>query len=254
MQSAKRIIVVVIHESPNIKVNFMKSFWGYTENEKFKVGCTGQTTYVYDKNGNELAKFKKDILYGYLPMFKPNSNILVVKSTEGRLAIYNLDTLTLVKKFRSVPTAVAYAQDENMCFSKDGKLFYNIEMHIDCCTRLTIYNTETFEPIKRLFENAENQVLVHIECDKENANIYILGFMRNDEGVYHQPFVAQFKDDEIINKTNISHNEYDYLEGYKKIERDGFTTKSKEWSSLKYDGYDLTDIENRNFRLADYIK
>ena len=233
----------------------MRSFWGYTENENFKVGCTGQTTYVYDKNDNELARFKKDILYGYLPMFKPNSNILVVKSTEGRLAIYNLDTLSLVKKVRTVPTAVAYAQDGNMCFSKDGKLFYNIESHIDCYTRLSIYNADTFEPVKRLFEGTEDeQVLDHIECDKENGNIYLLGFIRDDNGIFHQPFVTQLENDKLINKTYISNSEYDYLESYKKIERDGFTPKSKEWSSLKYDGYDLTDIETKNFRLADYIK
>ena len=149
----------------------MRKFWGYTENENFRVGCTGQTTYVYDKNNNELARFKKDILYGYLPMFKPNSNILVVKSNEGRLAIYNLDTLSLVKKFRY--TSVVGGCDNSMCFSKDGKLFYNIESHIECYTRLTVYDAETFEPIKRLFEGTEDeQILDHVECDKENGNIY----------------------------------------------------------------------------------
>ena len=233
----------------------MRTFWGYTENENFKVGCTGQTTYVYDKNGNELARFKKDILYGYLPMFKPNSNILVVKSTEGRLVIYNLDTLSLVKKVRTVPTAVAHCQDENMCFSKDGKLFYNIEMHIDCYTRLTVYDAETFEPIKRLFEGTEDeQILDHVECDKENGNIYILGFMRGSDREFHRHFVAQLENDILINKTYISESEYEFLYGYKELENYGFTKKKKEWCSLKYDGYNLTDIENKNFRLADYIK
>ncbi|MBR5545069.1 MAG: hypothetical protein IKU66_06305 [Clostridia bacterium] len=233
----------------------MRNFVGYTENENFKVGCTGQTTYVYDKDGNELARFKKDILYGYRPMFQPNSNIVVVKSTEGRLAIYNLDKLTLVKKVRTVPTPLASAQDGNMCFSKDGKLFYNIESHIGCRTRLTIYDTDTFEPIKRLFENDEKQMLIHIECDRENGNIYLLGYMRDDEGIYHQPFVAQLENDEIINKTNISHNEYKYLNGYKHLEGYGFTKEVKEWSALsRHYGYDLTDIEKKNIRLADYIK
>ncbi len=230
----------------------MRNFVGYTENENFKVGCTGQTTYVYDKDGNELARFKKDILYGYRPMFQPNSNIVVVKSTMGRIAIYNLDTLSLVKKFRFTP--LDGGQDESMCFSKDGKLFYNIESHIGCRTRLTIYDADTFEPTKRLFENDEKQMLIHIECDRENGQIYLLGYMRDDEGIYHQPFVAQLENDEIINKTNISHNEYKYLNGYKDLESHGFTQEKKEWSSLKYDGCDLTDIEKKNIRLADYIK
>lgn len=231
----------------------MRNFAGYTENENFKVGCTGQTTYVYDKDGNELARFKKDILYGYRPMFHPNSNIVVVKSTMGRIAIYNLDTLSLVKKFRFTP--LDGCQDESMCFSKDGKLFYNIESHIGCRTRLTIYDADTFEPIKRLFENDEKQMLIHIECDRENGNIYLLGYMRDDEGIYHQPFVAQLENDEITNKTNISHNEYEYLYGYKDLESHGFTQEKKEWLALsRHYGYDLTDIEKKKIRLADYIK
>ena len=36
----------------------MKKFWGYASNNKFSVGCTGQTVFLYDKNGNELGKFK----------------------------------------------------------------------------------------------------------------------------------------------------------------------------------------------------
>lgn len=78
--------------------------------------------------------------------------------------------------------------------------------------------------------------------------------MRDDEGIYHQPFVAQFKDDKIINRTDISHDEYKYLHGYKRLEGYGFTKNAKEWSSLKYHGYDLTDIEKKKIRLADYIK
>lgn len=232
----------------------MRNFVGYAENENFKVGCTGQTTYVYDKDGNELARFKKDILYGYRPMFRPNSNIVVVKSTMDRIAVYNLDTLTLVKKFRFVPNGEEGAQDHGMCFSKEGELFYNIENRVGLQTCLAIYNTENFELIKRIFENNEKQSLQYIECDEERGNIYILGYMRDDEGIYHQPFVAQFKDDKIINRTDISHDEYKYLHGYKRLEGYGFTKNAKEWSSLKYHGYDLTDIEKKKICLADYIK
>lgn len=232
----------------------MRNFVGYAENENFKVGCTGQTTYVYDKDGNELARFKKDILYGYRPMFQPNSNIVIVKSTMDKIAVYNLDTLNLVKKFRFVPTGEEGAQDHGMCFSKEGELFYNIENRVGLQTCLAIYKTENFELIKRIFENNEKQSLQYIECDEERGNIYILGYMRDDEGIYHQPFVAQIENDEIVNKTNISHDEYKYLHEYKSLEGYGFTKNAKEYSSLKYDGYDLTDIEKKKLRLADYIK
>ena len=128
-------------------------------------------------------------------------------------------------------------------------------MHIDCYTRLTIYDAETFEPIKRLFEETEDeQILDYIECDKENGNIYILGFTRGNDREFHKPFIAQLEDDKLTDIVNIPYDEYEYLEGYKELECKGFTPKAKEWSSLKYDGYDTTDIETKNFRLADYIK
>lgn len=220
----------------------MRNFVGYAENENFKVGCTGQTTYVYDKDGNELARFKKDILYGYTPIFCPRSNTVVVKSTAGQIAVYNLDDLNLVKKFRVVKDAT---QDYGMCFSKDGKLFYNIETHISCRTRLTIYDTQNFEPIKKVFEDDEKQMLIHIECDEENENIYVLGYMRDDNGIFHQPFVAQFENDEIINKTNISRDEYKHLRFYKDLQADGTALYYKEEECLEQIG---------KLRLADYIK
>lgn len=233
----------------------MRNFVGYAENENFKVGCTGQTTYVYDKDGNEIARFKKDILYGYRPMFQPNSNIVVVKSTMGRMAIYNLDTLTIVKKFRFVPTGEEGGQDHGMCFSKDGKLFYNIENRVGLQTCLAIYDTQNFDLVKSLFKNNKKQSLQFIECDEESGNIYILGYMRDDNGILHQPFVAQFENDEIINKTDISRKEYEYVHGYKSLEKYGFTKNAKEWSALsRHYGYDLTDIEKKKIRLADYIK
>lgn len=63
----------------------MRKFVSYIKNEKYAIGCTGGTVYVYDANGNELAKFK-DIRYGYDPMFNPVKNEFIVKSTEGRFS------------------------------------------------------------------------------------------------------------------------------------------------------------------------
>ena len=36
----------------------MKNFLSYIEKDRYGVGCTGQTIFVYDKSGNKLAKFK----------------------------------------------------------------------------------------------------------------------------------------------------------------------------------------------------
>lgn len=56
----------------------MKKFWGYISNEKFSVGCTERTVYLYDAAGKELARFE-DIKYGCKAVFSPNGDIFVVK-------------------------------------------------------------------------------------------------------------------------------------------------------------------------------
>lgn len=75
----------------------MAKFWSYISNGTYSVGCTGGSVYVYDKNGAELAKFK-DMPYAYWPCFSPKGDIFVVKSTAGRLAVYSLDSQSLIKK------------------------------------------------------------------------------------------------------------------------------------------------------------
>ena len=74
----------------------MRKFWGVAKNENFSVGCTGKTFFVYDSNGKEIAKFS-DFPHTYKAVFMPNKNIIAVKSTEGSLGFYNLDTLSLIK-------------------------------------------------------------------------------------------------------------------------------------------------------------
>ena len=55
----------------------MKNFWSYIENGKYSIGCTGQTVYVYDQNGTELAKFK-DLPYAYKAAFSRRLNWIFV--------------------------------------------------------------------------------------------------------------------------------------------------------------------------------
>ena len=75
----------------------MRRFWSFYQNESYQVGCSGRTVYIYDKAGNELAKFR-DIPYAYTAAFMPGKNIIAVKSTEGRLGFYDLDSLCLLKR------------------------------------------------------------------------------------------------------------------------------------------------------------
>ncbi len=222
----------------------MKKFWGYASNGKFSVGCTGQTVYLYDENGNEIGKFK-DITYGYAPMISPDGTLFVVKSTEGRLAVYSLETFSLIKKFRF--SKVDGAQDDGFCFSPDGKLFFNAERQKDDLhSAISVYDTTDFSLVDQVLLG-EDMMLDHIEFDEVTNSYYVLGFMRDENLVIRHGFVALFEDLQVKNITVISEDEYDFYRSYKHLEIMGFSEKAYEWS---YMNCELNKLKSMNHTLA----
>lgn len=208
----------------------MKKFWGYTANDKFSVGCTGQTVYLYDKDGNELKRFR-DIIYAYTPVISPDGKLFVVKSTAGWLAVYSLETFSLIKKFRF--SRVDGAQDDGFCFSPDGKYFINIERQNDSLrSAISVYDTKDFSLIRQPFLE-EDSMIRHIEFDESTSKYYVLGFMRGIEGVFHHGFVAEFEEFEIKHIVTISTQDYNFYLSYKNLEQTGFTEKAYAWSYMK---------------------
>jgi hypothetical protein len=238
----------------------MPGFWGYIKNEKFAVGCGGRTVFVYDDCGNELARFK-DMNFAYTPMFCPEHNLFVVKSAEGRLAVYSLDTMKLIKKFRF--SKINCSQDDTFCFSKDGRYFYNIERHIqEFYPCLSVYETQGFTRIKQLFMPTEatdsegNKKIIrsqpeieHIEHDDVHDGLFVMG--RNDTKNGLAYFVANLDGDSLINVIKIPPEKYCYILGYKHLELLGFTEKAKQWSTLSYSGCDMENLEH--IKLSDFI-
>ncbi len=208
----------------------MRNFWGYYENGKYRVGCTGGTVYIYDSENNELAKFR-DVKNAYTAKFLPNTNTVVVKTTGGSLAVYSLDKLELVKKI--VITRIG-AQDEGFSFSPDGKYLYNIEKpYFSTQTRLTKYFTSDFKVAEILFESDKNIYLQDIEFDRNTGKRFILGFMRDFIGIYDYGFIGELINNRIENIKRLNRDTYDYIRAYKSWEMYGFTKKSMEWSRLK---------------------
>ena len=172
-------------------------------NEKFVVACTGGTVFVYDKKGNELAKFK-GLKYAYLPVISPKGDILVVKSTEGVLAVYSLETLTLIKKLRT--SKVSYAQDDGCCFSSDGKQFLNIERQIDDLhNALSVYDTKDFSKVSQ-WMLGEDMAINYIE-ERENE-YYVIGFCRDESEICDTFFVGKYKNNSIIDALTIPEDEW----------------------------------------------
>ncbi len=214
----------------------MRKFWGFYKNELYNVGCNGGTVYIYDSCGTELKKFK-DFPYAYTAAFMPNANIIAVKSTAGYIGFYNLETLSLIKKY--TVTRIG-AQDEGFVFSSNGKFFYNIEKPIRTTdTQLGIYETGSFTKINTLFADDKKMVLKHLEIDKKTETCYVLGYMRSESsGIFDYGFAAIFDEEKlIIDNIRIIDENYGYLKAYKDWEISGFTDKSLEWN------YNLKNLE-----------
>lgn len=226
----------------------MKKFWSYISNDKYSVGCTGGTVYIYNKEGMEVAKFK-DIQYGYNPVISPNGNILIVKSTEGRLAVYSLETMSLIKKFRF--SKVDGAQDDGYCFSADGKYFYNVERQGQSTNHaISMYDTTDFKRVRMWLEDDNIIEPSYIEADDDDE-IFVLGFIRGEEGVFRCGFVAKLTRTGLESTVEISESVYDYYINFKRLELMGFTEKAKQWSGFKYQGVNMTGMESLKKPLRD---
>lgn len=226
----------------------MRNFWAYVSNGEFSVGCTGRTVFIYDKDNNELGQFK-DVTYGYTPMISPDGKIVVVKTTEGRFAVYSLETLSLIKKFRF--SKVDGAQDDGFCFSPDSKYLINLERQIDDLhSAISIYDTSDFSLVNRVFID-ETIMLSTIEYDECSDMYFVLGFERCAEGYASEFFVAQLVDLQIVNVTYIPQEERDFYRRYKDLEIMGFTKKAYQWSFLNYS---LDELKSMNCSLAGLYK
>lgn len=206
----------------------MPKFWSFIGNEKYDVGCTGQTVYVYLKDGTEVARFK-DITYAYTPLISPDGRILVVKSTAGKLAAYSLETLSLIRKFRF--SKLDGAQDDGFCFSADGKYLYNIERDESSLkNELSVYDTRDFSPVKKVLWD-EGVVIDHIECDADSGVFFVLGFCRDkDCGVASEFFVAKLNEDVLTDMRYIPVAEYRHYWWYLRLQMNGFTEMASKYS------------------------
>lgn len=226
----------------------MRKFYGYVSDKHYAVGCTGSTVYVYDKSGNELAAFK-DIKYGYTAKLCPDKNLFVVKSTGAYFAVYSLDTLSLLHKIQY--SNVNGSQDDGYCFSPDGAYFYNIErQNTSFNSVISVYDTSTFERVGMFLKEDRRTEPSHIEFGAD-GRIYVLGFLRGEDGVISDGFVSRFDGQGLTDLRVIPDKEYRYYRSFKSLELYGFTEKKKEMFAMVYPDEDLNGIAQKTLPLSE---
>jgi len=105
-----------------------------------------------------------------------------------------------------------------------------------------------------------------LECGND-GEIYVLGFERNydapididdedgDEAAFSNSyFISKLENDILCERHEITEDVYDFYHSYKKLQSEGFTDKSKEWSGFKYKNVDITGIEGWNISLEQLWK
>lgn len=228
----------------------MRNFWTFITNGKHSVGCSGQTVYVYDNAGVEIKRFR-DLIYAYNALFSPDGRLLVVKTTDGRIAVYDMEKLTLLKKFRF--SKEDSSQDDGMCFSERGELFYNIECFPDTLTtRLAVYNTKDFSLKCYLFDDEPETCLDQIEI--VDGICYLLGFKRyGDED--NIDFVSKAENGRLTEFTPISEDEYWFYSHYLELKQSGFTKKTFENLFTYVEGnYNLNELKRSNCSLKELFE
>ena len=217
-----------------------KSFVSLISNDRFQLGCTGQTVYVLDAAGNELAKFR-DMTYAYYPALHPDGEVAAVSSNTGIMAVYSLSELRLITKFR-VSAAEAAQTDSIPCFSPDGKYLYHIEGRKgdSLNSRLTIYSTTDYQPVARLFEQGQKIMLSCIEIDQDGC-VYLLGYFRKEKR--NEFFVAKLMEQALQEVRPLDMDTYDFYESAVFLKQQGFTETAFRWSQFAFAPRTKVDLE-----------
>lgn len=197
----------------------MKKFYGVAQYGNYRVGCAGQTVYISDSQGAEIARLK-DTPYAYAAAFSPDGSLLAVRSTTAWFAFYAPPEFRLVQKVR-MRRPNNQPQDEGFCFSPDGSSFWSLEYQNDLTTHLVQYDTKTFTETGRFFEG-ERYVFSHIELNAEGG-YDLLGFRREPEADNNSHWLAHFDDEQIVSQTPLSASVYERVCRFKKVELCGFT-------------------------------
>ena len=205
-----------------------KPFVSLIANDRYQIGCTGQTVYLMDASGNELSRFK-DMTYAYYPALHPGGEIAAVYSSKGIMAIYSLLERRLIRKFRV--SAVNDTQTNSLpCFSPDGKYLLHIEGRKGdgLNSRISVYGTADYRTVIRLFEQGEKMVFDAMEFDRNSGTLFLLGYFRREKR--NECFVAQLRGQSLQILRTLDEQSYVFYRDAIHLKQTGFTEESYKWS------------------------
>ena len=220
--------IIYIFEGEDMR----KPFVSLLANGRYRIGCTGQTVYVLDAAGRELARFR-DMTYAYYAALHPGGEIAAVYSNNGVMAVYSLSQQRLIRKFR-VSTVNDTQTNRIPCFSPDGKYLYHIEGRKGDAlnNRLSVYSTVDYRPVLRLFEEGPKTVFECMEFDTDTAVLFLLGYFRYEDRNDH--FVARLIERSLQDIRPLDYGTYISCQSAIHIKQMGFTEEAFRWSYIAF--------------------
>lgn len=226
----------------------------YSIGTDWEAGCNSQSTYVFDHESNQLARFK-DIHCTWLTMFCPEKPLLLVKGTKPKIAVYDMLSMSLLHKL-DLRAAYGSTQDDSCCFTPDGRYLINSEFSFknNFCSTLRVYDTETFTERAALLTD-QNMLVHHVECARDQSSLYFLGLDRGENANSLEYGLFKYQSGRIADKKKLTSGQHLYISVQIRTKLSGSTAFARKWylNETPYVPLSLEDLfENENALAALY--
>jgi WD40 repeat protein len=151
------------------------------QNKSSRINLFDAATY------EQVASFN-DVQYISKEAFSSDSKYLLAKSTDCKLALYDLNSMELVHKHRI--KKINQPQDQAICFSSDNKKIIDLVYNNDLLGYIAVWDIGTWHETR--YYEGENNVFQTIVFLDSNEKCLVSGHHRDNSGVYNIPFYLFF--------------------------------------------------------------
>lgn len=221
----------------------MPEIWGIAENEKYVAKCSGQTTYIYLKDGTPVTQIK-GLQYAYHPLFAPNGT-LWIKANTGHMYVYSADDFSLIKRWKETHYD---SQDGNHILSWDDRHVIDV-LHVDG------------RPEGKSHAIIRRYAIDTLSFTEQNTEgLPHLGIARYDDG--HRYLLLDYGRLSLMDETGVTESkalpkgEDFLLSSVISLQSYGCTKTDYRWSHFAYEPENkkMTPDEILRFSLSDYYR
>ena len=221
----------------------MPEIWGIAENETYVANCSGQTTYIYRKDGSPVAQLKGQ-RYAYWPLFTPDGN-LWIKASTGHMYVYSANDFSLIKRWKETKYD---SQDGNHILSWDNRHVIDV-LH------------EDGRPERESRAIVRRYAIDTLSFTEQNVEgLPHLGITRYDDGRHY--LLLDYDKLSLMDETGVTESkplpkrEDLRLSSIISLQCYGCTETAYRWSDFAYapGNEKMTPDEIRRFSLSDYYR